>query len=552
MTDKKAPPASPMRAFEAAAAPALRRASALSVGAGLIWLAQSALIAAALAQMAGETGLAPAPAALGFVALAALRAWLGSQASRLGFHAALDVASQARAALARRAATSAPRDAGRALSGGLAALAADKLEAALPALARYQPARARAAVLPLAILLATAWVSWVAALILLIAGPLIPMFMALVGMAAKEASERQMVALGALSGLLLDRLRGVVDIRLMDATDRVADAFADQAEDLRARTMAVLRIAFLSSAVLELFSALGVALVAVYVGFSLLGLLNFGAWGGLALGEGVFVLMLAPAFFEPLRDFAAVWHDRAAHRAAAGEVDAALTAETLRLLGEGRRAPAAAGAPGIVLRDLAAGPATVSAEIAPGARVAVTGPSGSGKSTLLALIAGLEAPRAGEIEVAGRPLDDATADAWRARLAWVGQRPHFVAGSLRANVALAGDPADRAGVARALALAAASDVAARAEGGLDARLGETGHGVSGGEARRLAVARAAFAARDVILADEPTADLDADTARDVTEGLLRLAQGGATLIVATHDPALAARMDFEIRLGAAA
>ncbi len=541
-----------MRAFEADAKSAMRRASALSVAAALLWIAQSALIAGALAGMAGAPGMSPYWAALVFVALAALRAALASASGRIGFDAALKVVSQARLAVARHAATQAPRDAGKALSGGLAALGTDKLEAALPALSRYAPAQARAVVVPLAVLVATAWVSWVAALILLIAGPLIPMFMALVGMAAREVSARQMTALGTLSGLLLDRLRGVVDIRLMDATDRVADAFEAQAEELRGRTMAVLRVAFLSSAVLELFSALGVALVAVYVGFSLLGLLNFGAWGSLSLGEGVFALMLAPAFFEPLRDFAAVWHDRAAHRAAADEVDAALGAQAPRLLGEGRAAQASAGPPTIVLRAVAAGPATVTAEIEPGARVAVTGPSGSGKSALLGLIAGFEAPRAGAVEVAGRPLDAVTADAWRARLAWVAQRPHFVAGSLRANVALSGSAADRPGVDAALALAAATDAAARAPRGLDARLGETGHGVSGGEARRLAVARAAYAGREVILADEPTADLDAETAQTVIEGLLRLAGRGATLIVATHDPALIARMDREIRLGDAA
>jgi ATP-binding cassette subfamily C protein CydD len=405
---------------------------------------------------------------------------------------------------------------------------------------------------PAVIVLAVGYVSWAAALALLLAGPVIPVFMALIGMAAKSAAADQATEQGTLSALLLDRLRAASEIRLLDATERVAADFEAAAARLRGQTMAVLRIAFLSSTVLELFAAIGVALVAVYVGFSLLGMLDFGTWrGALSLGEGLFILMLAPAFFEPLRDLAAAWHDRAAFEAVADRFAAAV-ATGPRLLGTGHAAAPLPGAPDIAFEAVTAPQAGLEAAaltFPAGARIAVTGPSGAGKSTLLALIAGLAEPDDGTIRVAGEPLDATTADAWRARLAWIGQRPHFIAGSLRANVALAGDAADREGVRDALSIAAAADVAARIPRGLDARIGETGHGVSGGEARRLAVARAAYAGRDVILADEPTADLDSETATAVTDGLLRLADGGATLIVATHDAALAARMDREIRLG---
>src|SRR6478752_9630380 len=126
-----------------------------------------------------------------------------------------------------------------------------------------------------------------------------------------------MVAMGSMNAFLLDRLRGLATLRALDAVDATAQRLGESAQSLRTRTMAVLRIAFLSSAVLELFSALGVAMVAAYVGFHLLGTLGFGTWGRtLSLGEGLFVLLLAPAFFEPLRELSAVWHDRAAGEAA--------------------------------------------------------------------------------------------------------------------------------------------------------------------------------------------------------------------------------------------
>ncbi|MES2533856.1 MAG: ABC transporter transmembrane domain-containing protein, partial [Pseudomonadota bacterium] len=135
-------------------------------------------------------------------------------------------------------------------------------------------------------------------------------------------SEAQMVEMGGMNAFLLDRLRGLATLRALGAVDATAERLGDAAQSLRQRTMAVLRIAFLSSAVLELFSALGVAMVAAYVGFHLLGTLPFGAWGHrLSLGEGLFVLLLAPAFFEPLRELSAVWHDRAAGEAALEALD---------------------------------------------------------------------------------------------------------------------------------------------------------------------------------------------------------------------------------------
>lgn len=544
-------PAPTLHAIAAQERPQARRAAWLSVVAALIWVPQAALLAAGVAALAGGSGF-PYAAAAGIVALAVLRAAIGMAAARLAAGAAGRAVSRARQAVTRAAATRAPSDAGRTPSGLLAVLGADQVEAVDPWLRRFQPARLRAVAVPVVIVFAVGYVSWAAALALLLAGPVIPVFMALIGTAAKAAAADQAAGQGTLSALLLDRLRAASEIRLLDATERVAADFEAAAARLRGQTMAVLRIAFLSSTVLELFAAIGVALVAVYVGFSLLGMLDFGTWrGALSLGDGLFILMLAPAFFEPLRDLAAAWHDRATFEAVADRFAAAVAAGP-RLLGTGHAAAPLPGAPDIVFEAVTAPQAGLSAAdwaFPAGARIAITGPSGAGKSTLLALIAGLAEPDDGTIRVAGEPLDATTADAWRARLAWIGQRPHFIAGSLRANVALAGDAADREGVRDALSIAAAADVAARIPRGLDARIGETGHGVSGGEARRLAVARAAYAGRDVILADEPTADLDSETATAVTDGLLRLADGGATLIVATHDAALAARMDREIRLG---
>lgn len=309
-------------------------------------------------------------------------------------------------------------------------------------------------------------------------------------------------------------------------------------------------MAFLSSSVLELFAAIGVAMVAVFVGFSLLGALEFGTWGGaLSPQAGLFLLLLAPEFYQPLRDLSAAWHDKAAADAVFDERARHAADPGRPLPGTGGPAPRLPGPASLSLRGcrMPSGRVLPDIVIAPGERVALIGPSGAGKTSALRLMAGLEpGPMTGPVMVAGQPLTAANADAWRARLGWMPQAPHFLTGSLRQNLTL-GRSGD---LAAALDVAAVKDVVRAMPQGLRTRLGETGGGLSGGEARRITLARAVHGGPDVILADEPTADLDPATARAVTEGLLAQSNG-VTLVVATHDPALAARMDRVIDLGSA-
>lgn len=523
---------------------------ALSVAASLLWLPQAALLALCVGRMAAgeEVGALVLPVA-GVVALRCLQAAMAGGAERLAFRAARARLTALRggavAALARRS----PFDPARPASGLAASAIAEQAEAVVPYLSRYRPTRLRASVVPVVIFAAILPLSWVAALALLIALPVIPVFMALIGWRAKAASEAQLGALGTFNGFLLDRLRGMATIRGMGAVEATAARLGEKADTLRQQTMTVLRIAFMSSAVLELFSALGVAMVAVYVGFHLLGELNFGAWGGrLTLGEGMFILLLAPAFFEPMRDLAAVWHDRASGEAALAALTH-LAAGGPEMPGALVPAEGAAGGPAEV-RLVAAlagreGVEPLTLRIAPGEHVALIGASGAGKSTALGLIAGLVPAVSGRVLIDGEPMEGDRAARLRAGMAWLGQEPHLCAASLAANVR-AGRDVSGARVQAALRLAGL-DRLAEARG--SAPLGEEGAGLSGGEAMRLALARAAAGAAGLILADEPTAHLDAATAEAVTEGLLALA-AGRTLIVATHDPRLIARLDRAIPVGA--
>lgn len=542
-----------------AAAKAIDTGSFLQVVGAWLWLPQAALLAWAVQQLAQGAGAAVMlrPAG-GLLVVGLLRSGCEAWGVRRVFVTARAQLTALRAEVAVALAQRSPLDSERPASGLAASVMAEQAEAVVPWLVRYQPARWRVMLVLPVIAMAVATLSWVAALVLVLAAPLIPLFMALVGWRAKAASEAHMLELGGLNAFLLDRLRGLSTLRALGAVDATALRLRGAAQALRQRTMAVLRIAFLSSAVLELFAALGVAMVAVYIGFHLLGTLEFGAWGRrLSLGEGLFVLLLAPAFFEPLRELSAAWHDRAAGQAALealaqmGRVGQALPGA---LGGTSAEDALPSGALSVVLQDVHfshadGGAAVVQGcilHVAAGAQVALVGPSGSGKTTLLSLIAGLAAPGQGTVTIGGVHLTAATASTLRQRMAWMGQRPHVFAGTVQSNVSLG-----RAGVARpqveaAMQWAALGDVAQAHPG---STLGEGGSGLSGGEAVRLALARvAAHPQAGLLLVDEPTAHLDSETAQRVTDALLQLAVG-KTLIVATHDPVLAARLGHVVQVG---
>ncbi|GAA4220500.1 thiol reductant ABC exporter subunit CydD [Sagittula marina] len=513
--------------------------AALSLAAALIWPFQAWLVAALLGRLlSGEAALVW-PTVAGFVALGLVRSALEA-----GSHAALARHADTVLATLRTEVVGGER---RTLDtssiggpGALSALVSEKAEALRPYLMRYRPARLRATVVPLVILVLAFWNAWAVGVVLLLSGPLIPLFMALVGWAAKDASARQMDEIGSLGDLLVDRLAALADLRLIGAGKAVTDDFAEASERLRGKTMAVLRVAFLSSTVLELFAALGVAMVAVWTGFSLLEQVHWG--GDVTPTTGIWLLLLAPEFFQPLRDLASAWHDKAAADAVQEELQNWRGQERAAMPGHGQGGVAITGVLALNNISLHRGDRQIhlpDLEIRPGTRIALTGPSGAGKTTLLRLLAGLERPETGELTLDGQPLADRLDD-WRAGLGWMPQAPHFLARSLRYNVGFG------ASLGGEVAQAALGPVVQGLPKGDLTPLGERGAGLSGGEARRVTLARALHGAPQVLLADEPTADLDDDTAEAVTRGLL---SHKGTLIVATHDLRLAAQMDRVIDLG---
>lgn len=402
---------------------------------------------------------------------------------------------------------------------------------------RFGPLKLAAALSPLLIIAAAAFASPVAAGVLVFT--LFPFIcgMALAGTAAARESRRQFEALERLSGLFIDRIRALPAVLAFNAVDRTTAEIARDAGELEARTSRVMRIAFVSSGVLEFFSALAVALIAVYCGFNLLGLLPFPVPEELDLARAFFVLALAPEVYQPLRRLAAAYHDRQAAEAAAPSL---VTPEAVA------PSPPALGdlPPAIRFRQVAIAydPANAPAvsdftlDVAPGEIIALLGASGAGKSSLLHLLLGMAPLSAGAVEVGGAPLGDGFAG----RIAWAGQSPVVVPGTLGANIALA-DPAACPG---RLAMAART---AGLTPDLDRLIDERGGGLSGGERRRLGLARAILKRAPILLLDEPTANLDPASEQAMLSVIHAAAQGRTTLI-ATHSEAVAALADRVVRL----
>lgn len=558
--------------------PALARwPYALSCVAALLWIAQAWLLARAVMvllrwqQAAGAqaapwgtlAGLAAAVAAIGL-----LRAALEYAASRATWRVARAQLTALRHELGARLRSASPLDVRRPPSGQLASAWMEQAEAIVPWLANYTTAQWRVMLVAPVILVCVLWHSWAAALLLAVAAPFIPLFMALIGWRAQAVSEEQLAALGHLHAHLLERLRALPTLHALHAQSAAAQRLGEIGRTLAERTMRVLRIAMLSSAVLELFSALGVALVAVYVGFHLLGMANFGAWrGAMTLERGLFVLMLAPTFFDPLRELSAVWHDRAdglaAQRTLGNLLDGLAPmvtpekAEAAASNDDASDAPPAVELRGVrpllaVLDDDDEGEDApprplLDISIPAGAHVAITGASGSGKSLLLALVAGLAQASEGQVLIGGEVLDASNVARLRQRMGWQGQPPHFLAGSLARNLTLGGDAPPAQAAQDALRQAGLDDFVARMQ---ELRLGEGGSGISGGEALRLALARlAASGHARLLLLDEPTAHLDTDSAALVRDAIRRMARG-CTLLAATHDPELMAALPYELRIAA--
>ncbi|MGE6263041.1 heme ABC transporter permease/ATP-binding protein CydD [Aeromonas media] len=511
----------------------------LGMGQGILMVMQAWLLATLLHGfiIEGTTPEQSIPLFIALLLVTLTKAALAYGREVASFRAGSAVRQAIRELVLTRLARLGPAYIQRRPAGSWASLLLEQIEEMQEFFSRYLPQMAIAVFIPLVILVAVFPVNWAAGIILLGTAPLIPLFMILVGVGAADANRRNFQSLARLSGHFLDRLKGLRTLQLFMRTQAEGEAIRDASEDFRERTMEVLRLAFLSTAVLEFFAAIAVALVAVYFGFSYIDHLNFGNYGAkVTLFTGLFVLFLAPEFYAPLRELGAHYHAKAQAIGAAEQLLEFLEAEVSE--------PASGSAPfqadgpirveARALEVLSAegkvlvGPIDFTLEA--GTRTALVGISGAGKSSLVNALLGF-APYRGSLRVNGQELAELDMSQWRLQLGWLSQNPQLFHASLRDNLLLARPTASDAELEAALVRAQAWEFAR--EKGVDYPVGDQAGGLSVGQAQRLALARTLLKSTQLMVLDEPTASLDRHSERAIMSTLEDAAKG-KTLLMITH------------------
>lgn len=461
----------------------------------------------------------------------ALRAGTAALTETTAFAAAARIKLDIRAQLYDHVQALGPNWARAQRSGEITTTLVDGVESLEKYYAAYLPQNALAAFVPIAILLFLFPADWVSGLIMLVTAPLIPLFMIIIGKGAERLNQRQWRRLARMSAHFFDIIEGLTTLKLFSASRREAEVIASMADDYRRSTMVVLRVAFLSSLILEFLATLSIAMVAVYIGFRLY-------YGDMHFLPGMFVLLLAPEFYKPLRNMGAQYHARMDAIGAAEQI-----VDLLNTPVTGVR-PAQTGlgdAPDITVifenvgfsyaddRPVLEG---LDFTLARGQRIALVGPSGAGKTTLGQLLLGFIEPRCGRICINGIDLRTLSSEEWLRKVAWLPQRPTLFHGSVLDNIRLGLPDADLDAVRRAATLANAAGFIERLPQGYETPVGDHGQGWSGGEIQRIALARAFLKDAPLVVLDEASASLDQDTEALITESVERLAQDRTVLVIA--------------------
>ncbi len=430
-------------------------------------------------------------------------------------------------------------------SGELVTTLADGVEKLDNYFREYLPSILAALLIPLCIILVVLPLDLLTFFVLLFTAPLIPLFMALIGMAAGELARRQHGRMSLLGAHFTDVMQGLTTLRLLNRSQHQITTIHHITESFRVATMNVLRVAFLSALSLELLATLSVAIVAVEIGVRLL-------YGGLLFEHALFLLVIAPEFYMPLRTLGARFHSGTEGVAVAERLYQVLDTPPPPAAIQPVPAWQSIAFEGVHFAYTPDRPVLSGATltIPRGQHVALVGPSGGGKSTLAALLLRFIAPTQGQITLDGRPLEQINVEAWRGQLAWVSQKPYLFNATIAENIRMGQPDASDAAVMAAARAADAHDFILSLPQGYDTPIGERGALLSGGQAQRIAIARAFLKDAPLLILDEPTANLDAASEAQVIAALRRLMHG-RTVVSIAHRPSAIVRADavYEVRDG---
>lgn len=419
--------------------------------------------------------------------------------------------------------------------GELVNTAIEGIEALEDYFARYLPQLASAVFIPILILGFVFPLDFGSALILLVTGPLIPLFMILIGKLAEKRSLHQWQSLSRMSAHFYDMLQGLTTLKVFGRSKDQARVIGRVSDSYRQMTLSVLKIAFLSAFVLEFLATISTALVAVALGLRLV-------YGKISFQEALFLLLMVPEFFQPLRTLGLQFHAGLSGANAAQRIyevlnlkvnefeverslkgtenffkEFTLTFNQVFLSYEEDAEPALKG---------------LDFEIHSGQQVALVGPSGAGKSSILSLLMRFIEPSKGDIRISGISLEQIPLPLWRTQIAYVSQHPYLFRGTIGDNIRLARPEASEAEVIMAAQKAAAHDFILNLPQGYQTLVGEGGAGLSGGQAQRIALARAFLKNAPFLLLDEATESLDGESEHLIQEALRELIKGRTVLMIA--------------------
>lgn len=468
----------------------------------------------------------------GMIGLFLLRAGVNYGSQRFTFEAGARLRTELRARLFDHIHALGPAWSRDQRSGARATEVVDGVEALDKYFSLYLPQMQLAIIIPTAILIFVFPFDWISGLVLAITAPLLPVFMIIIGNQTEKLNRTQWRSLSRMGAHFFDMIEGLTTLKLFNAARQEARFIGQIAEDYRLQTMKVLRVAFLSSMVLEFLAAISIAMVAVYVGFRLL-------YGDIHYLNGIFVLLLAPEFYLPLRSMGTQFHARMDALGAVEPIIELLNTEpSTKPIGEIElrleHAPQitfshlnfAYPNRNTVIRGL-------NLDLPAGTHTALIGASGAGKSTVGQLLLGFLTPTDGEVLIDGMPLTKITPPSWHKLVSWLPQNPTLFHGTIEDNIAL--NPRLN-GHEDALHMAAqdahALDFINRLPLGFQTIVGERGQGLSGGEIQRIALARAFYKDAPVVLLDEPSASLDPESERLITDAIARLSSGRTMLTIA--------------------
>ncbi|MGF2617311.1 thiol reductant ABC exporter subunit CydD [Rossellomorea vietnamensis] len=398
---------------------------------------------------------------------------------------------------------------------------------------RYIPQVIQTSIVPLMILIAAFTQHISTGLLMIVTAPFIPLFFIIIGMKTQKKSEEQLEQMTAFSGKFLDTLQGLTTLKLFGQSARQKEAIRESSHGFRDATMEVLKVAFISSLMLEYISMLGIGLIALELGLRLV------VFESVTFFTAFFLLVLAPEFYAAIKELGSAFHTGRGSLGAANKIKEELDKQDLPVIW-GEKELAVSAPPSISIKNIGfkyeEGGFELkgfSADIKPYTKTAIVGRSGSGKTTLLHLLAGLAAPSKGTIEVDHQPLSSYTEESWFNEVSYISQNPYIFSGTIAENIAIgAMKAASRQEIIHAAEKAGLSEMAESLEEGYDTRVGEGGRGLSGGEKQRLAIARAFLKKPSIILFDEPTTGLDLKTERILQASIEELSNQSTVITVA--------------------